>query len=434
MKHLTLTTVLILVIVLSSSSLHSAGAADDKVALGGSLGWEVTFGGTSDDRAFYATATDYGVLVVGSTRSIIADQTVAWALQLDSEGNAVWNKTYPAGSGSEFRYIINLQDGFLLVGNMFPSSVEPDGYVMKIDLQGNPQWNITLGTEKIDRLFGAAKVTDGFVLAGLTQTQENDGNSDVWLTKIDENGNVIWNKTFGWSNDDAARAIATLDGNTFFVAGYTDPLGDGNFDFLILKIDVDGNLITSETYGGDESDKAYAMTTTTDGFVIAGDTRSEGAGDSDALIIKINQDCQKQWSQTFGGSGFDSPTYIKALDDNSGFVVCGTTFSFGNGYRDFWLFTIDNSGNQLSNCTVGRSGYEESYAAVQVSQDNFIVAGWLSQNGQGTPYDFYIVEVEVENIVQWWQTDTVIAAILGVVVFVVVSLLLLKFRLIKKGN
>ncbi len=432
MKYQALTTALILVILFSLCSLQNpAGAADDNVAIGGSLVWEKTFGGTSDDRAFYASATDGGVLVVGSTRSIIVDQTVAWVLKLDDEGNLLWNKTYPAGKGSEFRYIINLQDGFLLVGNMFPVAADPNGFVVKIDSQGNTQWNITLSSEKISRIFGAAKAADGFVFAGLTQTSDN-ALTNVWLIKINENGNIIWNKTFNTSNDDAARSIATQDGYTFFVAGYTDALGDGNFDFLLLKVDSNGNLLGNQTYGGAESDKAYAITPAVDGFVVAGDTRSEGAGDSDALLIKINQDLQQQWSRTFGGSGFDSPTYIKALTDGSGFVVCGVTFSFGNGLRDFWLFTVDNSGNQLASCTVGRSGYEESYAAVEVSYDNFVVAGWVSQTGQGLPYDFYVVNVEVINSVQWWQTSIGVAAILSVLAVLAAGLLLLNWRFSQK--
>jgi hypothetical protein len=435
MKHSNTAAALIIIILATPLLIQNFTNAADNVVNGGNLVWEKTFGGTADDRAYYSTATDNGVLVVGSTRSIIANQTIAWVLRLDGEGNLVWNKTYPAGVGSEFRYIINLDDGFLLVGNMFPSSVDINGFVVKIDGQGNIQWNVTVSKEKINRLFGAAKATDGFVLAGLTQSSDNNGNGDALLIKISENGQVVWNKTYGWSGDDAARSVATLDGDTFYVAGYTDSVGNGNFDFLLLKVDSNGNLLTNQTYGGAESDKAYAIAPTGDGFVIAGDTRSQGAGDSDALIIKVCRECQEQWTHTYGGSNFDSPTYIKALADGSGFVVCGTTFSFGNGYRDFWLLKLDNSRNQLASCTVGRAGYEEAYAAVEVSQNNFVMAGWVSQSLQGQPYDFYVVKIVVENNVAWWQTSTGITLLLGgILAVLVVGSLLLKWKLIKKGK
>jgi hypothetical protein len=435
MKNSTIAATLILLILTAPFFIFKPANAQDNPVKGGSLVWEKTFGGTADERVYYATSTDNGVLVVGSTRSIIDGQTVAWVLRLDGDGKILWNKTYPAGAGSEFRYIINQHDGFLLVGNTFPSGNEPNGYIVKIDAQGNALWNTTLTKGIINRLFGATKAEDGFVLAGLTQASEND-NSDVWLIKITDNGQVMWNKTFGWSGEDAARSVATLDGKTFFVAGYTDSSDNGNFDFLLLKVDSNGNFLTNQTYGGIESDKAYCIDLAVDGFVIAGDTRSEGAGDSDALIIKIDQTGQQQWKHTYGGSGFDSPAYIKELAQESGFVVCGTTFSFGNGNREFWLLKLDNSGNQLVSCTVGRAGYEEAYAAVEVSQNNFVMAGWVSQSLQGQPYDFYVVKVSIENnTVEWWQTGTFIAAIFGgIFAVLVIGLLLFKKALIKKGK
>jgi hypothetical protein len=398
----------LLIVILLINYNQVCFAASDQVAIGGELVWEKTFGGIGDDRAFYAIAIEHGFLVVGSTKSVIENTAVAFIVCLDGDGNQLWNKTYPYAAGSEFRYIINLSDGFLLVGNEFTSNSDPNGFVIKIDNEGNMLWNITLGGERVDRLFSAAKGQDGFLLAGLT---ENTGNSNVWLTKINDNGEIMWNKTFDWSMDDAARATISTTDNAFLVVGYTDSTGNGDYNFLVLKVDNVGNLLWNQTYGGAESDKAYSITKANNGFVVAGDTRSEGAGDSDALIIKIDSQGNLEWEHTFGGSDFDAPTYINALDNGAGYLVGGTTFSYGNGQRDFWLFTIDNSGNLMQSCTIGRSNYEESYAAIQVSDDNFVMAGWTNSIGQGY-YDFYVIEVQLENNIQWWQTNTFIATIL----------------------
>ena len=84
------------------------------------------------------------------------NSTVGWALMLDGEGNAVWNKTYLEGSGTELRYAINLTDGFLFVGNEFFASGEVNGFVVRTDSQGTPVWNTTLGTgEGVNKLFSA---------------------------------------------------------------------------------------------------------------------------------------------------------------------------------------------------------------------------------------------------------------------------------------
>lgn len=397
-------------------------ATSDQVAINGELIWEKTFGGTGDDRAFYATATENGFLIVGSTKSVIENTAVAFAVRLDSDGKQLWNKTYPYNIGSEFRYIINLSDGFLLVGNMFTSNNDPNGFVMKIDNQGNMLWNITLGGESVDRLFSAAKAQDGFVLAGLT---ENISNSNVWLIKIDDSGEVLWNKTFGWSMDDAARAVVSTTDNAFLVAGYTNSIGSGDYDFLVLKIDNSGNLLWNQTYGGTESDKAYSITKTNEEIVVAGDTRSKGAGDSDALIIKIDSQGNLEWEHTFGGGSFDAPTHINTLNNRAGYLIGGTTFSYGNGQRDFWLFTIDDSGNLLQSCTIGRSNYEESYTTIQVSEDNFVMVGWTNSIGQGH-YDFYAIKVKLENSTQWWQANTFIVAIFVIIALLLVGLLLLR--------
>lgn len=402
-------------------------ATSEEVAIGGELIWEKTFGGTGDDRAFYATATNNGTIIVGSTRSIIANQTVAWVISVDDDGKMLWNKTYPSGIGSEFRYIINLEDGFLLVGNQFKTDADIDGFVVRIGMEGKTIWNLTLGGEYTDRLFGAAQGQDGFLLAGLSQTEEDNSNSQVWLIKIDENGKVLWNKTYGWQMDDAARAAAATNDNSFIVAGYTNSMGQGNYDFLALKVDNNGNFLWNHTYGGAESDKAYAITPASNGYVITGDTRSQGAGESDALIIKVDAQGNKLWDKTFGGSGFDVPTYINALKSGQGFVVGGITFSYGNGYRDFWIFMLDNAGNLWQSCTIGRSNYEESYAAVEVSEENFVMAGWTNSIGEGA-YDFYVLKVKVTNNLGWWQTSVFAAAIFGFIAFIVVAVLLLKWR------
>jgi hypothetical protein len=228
-------------------------------------------------------------------------------------------------------------------------------------------------------------------------------------------------------DDDAARAVEATNDKAFVVVGYTNSMGHGNYDFLALKVDSNGNFLWNQTYGGAESDKAYAITPATNGFVIAGDTRSLGAGESDALIMKIDSQGNKLWERTVGGSGFDVPTYISALKNGEGFVVGGITFSYGNGYRDFWIFRLDQSGYLMQSCTVGRSMYEESYAAVEVSEDNFVMAGWTNSIGQGA-YDFYVLKVKVVNNIEWWQTSAFIAAIFGVITFLLAGLLFLKWR------
>ncbi len=384
---------------LSISAVITPAPANSLIAKNANIVWEKTYGGTGDDRAFSATTDENGYLVVGSSTSFEQDKTVAWVLQLDRNGNAVWNRTFSEGSGSEFRCVLDLCDGFLFVGNTVSSSGGTDGYVMRINSEGTPLWNLTLKAGNgVNKLFSAQKTQDDFLLVGLTKSS-NDGDSDVWLVKIDAEGNILWNKTYGGSMDDAGRAVVLTQANCYMIAGYTDSMGNGDYNFLVLKIDASGNALWSKTYGGPQSDKAYAIAPSTGGCVIAGDTRSKGAGDSDAWVIKIDLNGNLLWEKTVGGKEFDAPTCVTFTPDG-GYLVGGTTFSFGNGQRDFWLFKIDDAGKVLWSCTVGRSNYEEAYVVLQAAgnehaENEFFMAGWTNSVGEGR-YDFYAVTLAVE--------------------------------------
>ncbi|MBT0160651.1 hypothetical protein G4O51_11795 [Candidatus Bathyarchaeota archaeon A05DMB-2] len=400
----------------------SSGAVNPQKA---NVLWEKTYGGTGDDRAFYATTAGDGYLVVGSSSSLEQGKTFGWVLRLSHDGNVLWNCTYAEDADSEFRYALSLTDGFLLVGNMFQLSGDIDGYVVKIDDNGAMKWNVTVGGAEVDKLFSATKTQDGFMLVGLTYSFSSN-ESDVWVVKIDLNGNVAWNKNYGWSMDDAGRAIAQTEGNNFVVAGYTDSVGNGDYDFLMLKINAGGNIVWNKTYGGAQSDKAYAIVAASGGCVVAGDTRSKGAGDNDAWVIKVDLNGDLLWDRTVGGSGFDMPSRI-TCPSSGGYVLCGFTFSFGSGQRDFWLFKIDDLGSIQWSSTVGRSEYEEAYVVLETAENEFVMAGWTNSLGMGH-YDYYVVKIDVTN------RDNILLTFLffALVLVAVASVLAVSFFLIRR--
>jgi len=394
-KSLLLLTTLFLVLAVTSVTLLSQNpnirSDPSQTVKNATLIWEKTYGGKGDDRAFHAVKAEDGYLVVGSSTSFTPGETTAWVLRVDSDGNELWNRAFSRNAGSEFRQALTLEDGFLLVGNTFLTSGNTNGYVVKIDKQGNPIWNLTAKKENgLNKLFSACPTQDNFLLAGLAKAPDSE-NSDVWLIKISAQGNLIWNKTFGGATDDAGRAVTPTQDSGCIIAGYTDSTGNGNYDFLTIKTDTSGNLLWNHTYGGTQSDKAYAIAPAADGYVIAGDTRSKGAGETDAWTVKIDFGGNLLWEKAFGGNGFDAPTCIAQASQGE-FLVGGTTFSFGNGQRDFWLFTVEETGSVGWSCTVGRSGYEEAYAVLPVGTGELVMAGWTNSLGEGS-YDFYFVKL-----------------------------------------
>jgi len=355
--------------------------------------WEKTYGGPGDDRAFSIIPADNnGFLIVGSSRSFNMNYTAAWAVRIDSSGNMVWNKTYLEDYGSEFRYAQKTTDGFLLVGNAFFSSGNEDAWILKIDDQGNALWNKTIGGDRFNKVFAAATAPDGFVFAGLADSSKN-GNSCALLLKTDTEGNLLWNKTYEEMQDSAFRTILVTTTGDYVIAGYCDTTQNGNCDSLLMKTDSRGNVIWNETFGGLESDKAYALASSTNGYIIVGETHSNLEADADAFVTKTDLDGRPVWKQTYGGADFDLASAITSTG-NGEYLVAGFTFSYGNGQRDFWFFEIGDLGDLVWSRTCGRKGFEEAYAAVKISDDEFVIGGWTNSIGKGS-YDFYVIRTKI---------------------------------------
>jgi hypothetical protein len=159
----------------------------------------------------------------------------------------------------------------------------------------------------------------------------------------------------------------------------------------------EGNLLWNRTYGGAESEKAYSIAQALDGYLLVGEAESPVSA-TDAWLLKVNSAGQAQWSKIFGGANADSPAYVTGSGDG-GFLVCGFTFSFGAGQRDFWLLKVNGDGQIVFSCTLGDSAFQEAYAVVDNGDGSYVIAGWTDPPnhpelvGKKT-YDFYVAKIE----------------------------------------
>ena len=242
-------------------------------------------------------------------------------------------------------------------------------------------------------------------------TQYADGNHTIQVRAIDNAGNVgsasitvnvqnaqqqVWQKTYGGSNLDWASSIQQTTDGGYIVAGWTESFGAGNMDFYIIKLDSNGNKVWEKTYGGSENDVAYSIQQTSDGgYIVAGGTYSFGAGSADFYIIKLDSNGNKVWGKTYGGSNDEWARSIQQTTDG-GYIVAGTTYSFGAGYDDFYIIKLDSNGDKVWEKTYGGSSYDEAYSIQQTSDGGYIVAGGTSSFGAGSA-DFYIIKTDSEG-------------------------------------
>ena len=154
-------------------------------------------------------------------------------------------------------------------------------------------------------------------------------------SKQNESGDSLWSHTFGGGGYDVCYDVKQIADGGYVLAGRTASFGAGNEDFYLVKTDAGGNSLWSRTYGGSGYEKCYSVIETSEGgYLLAGTTSSFGVGTYDSWLLRVNSAGDSLWSMTFGGS--QGETCFSVLNSNySGYALAGYSFSSENG--DFWL-------------------------------------------------------------------------------------------------
>jgi hypothetical protein len=213
-----------------------------------------------------------------------------------------------------------------------------------------------------------------------------------------------------------------------------DVSGDGNYDFALYELNAVGDVAWNQTYGGADSEKAYSMTDSIDGYVLVGERQSTDAS-TDAWVINVDQAGIRIWDRRIGGPQADSPAYVTQSGDG-GYLIAGFTFSFGEGERDFWLTKLNAQGQVEFSCTQGNTAFQEAYGVVKTNDGNYVMAGWTDPPerpdlvGEAT-YDFYVVKLGVIPENSGFSTLQIIEVV-GAIGLLLTIVLLFKFRFNKK--
>jgi len=321
---------------------------ESDIQRGDSHNWFVkTFGGSeSDVGTSVQQTTNGGYIISGYTYSFGNGKSDVWLIKTDSQGNEEWNQTF-GGSGYEFGHSVQqtTDGGYIITGgtNSFGNG-NFDVWLIKTDSQGNEEWNKTFGGSNNDSGYSVQQTTDGgYIITGFTES--DNGYDDVWLIKTDSQGNEEWNKTFSGSKHDRGHSVQQTTDGGYIITGYTE--SDNGWNVWLIKTDSQGTEEWSKTFGGSPDDRGYSVQQTTDGgYIIGGGTRF-GIGDFDVWLIKTDSGGNEEWNKTFRGSGMDNGNSVQQTTDG-GYIITGSTSSFGNGEDDVWLIKTDSEGNTVS--------------------------------------------------------------------------------------
>ena len=319
-----------------------------KLDKNGSMEWDEIFGEEMTDVARSIIQTkDGGYAVVGSIWTKYVRKQDFWLIKLGENGNKEWEKTFNKDEHDIAHSIIQTKDeGYGIAGGTgkrFWGGV--NCLVMKLDAKGNMEWDNNFGGIGWDEIYSIIQTKSGGFIAAGSAWSKGAGRGDVCIAKLDRRGYLIWTKTFGESDYDDARSIIQTDDGGYAVTGFTVSEDTGDRDVWVIKLNKNGNKAWDRTFGGTSEDWANSIIQTKDrGYMVAGWTSSMGAGKTDVWIIKLNKRGDLVWDRIFGGSEDDEAHSIVQTDDG-GYAVAGWTESKGAGNSDVWVIKLDENGN-----------------------------------------------------------------------------------------
>ncbi|MCB9257552.1 MAG: T9SS type A sorting domain-containing protein [Chitinophagales bacterium] len=295
------------------------------------------------------------------------------------------------------------------------------------------EWETSIGGSGYDKAFSIKQTSDGgYITAGISYSDDadfnlNQGGSDCAIAKLSSTGNLEWTKSFGGTFYEAAKSILqTTDGGYLFVGYSSSSTGDvsnpiGGWDVWVVKLDNLGDIEWEKSLGGTQTEWASSVQQTSDGgYILAGYSRSNNGdvsgnnGSDDCWIVKLNSTGVIQWQKTFGGSENDEATYIQETSDG-GFIFAGHTLSnngnvSGNhGISDSWIVKLDINGTLEWQKTLGGSNTEIAYSISQTTDGGYIVGGFSnSTDGNVSAHpvggNAWIVKLNNTGIIEWQKT------------------------------
>ena len=370
--------------------------------------------------------TDGGFVAVGYARS--SDQTLTenkgkadyWIVKVDSLGELEWQSSFGGNENDIASDAVQTPDGGYLIvggavsfdGDVVGSHGSEDAWVLKLNATGGLEWSKTYGGSSNERIEAIEPTSDGnYVLAGYSDSFDGDidfnhGDFDYWLLKIDGNGNLLWENTFGGSLADWAFDVKEAPDGGFMIAGSTiSTNGDvsnnnGFYDYWIVKTDTGGNLVWENNYGGTLEERAYSISIANDGgAIVAGTSNSadwdvQGSnGSYDFWLAKISGTGDLEWAKCYGGPAIDRAFSVVALADDH-FLAAGFTTSNGgqvsnnHGSFDAWITKFDETGNLLWERNFGGTSGDRFYGIIEKMDGGYAATGLSSSGNNDLPDNF----------------------------------------------
>jgi hypothetical protein len=333
--------------------------------------YELDFGGSGDDRGRSAVVTPLNHVLIAGTYQTETNYTDLYLVEIDINGNFIRDKRFGSALDDVAGCLIKGNDeNYLLGGTTTTSSGTKDMVVYKVNAEGDSIWQKTYGGTNNEDLAHIKATGNGYLITGFTESY-GTGSRDAWLILIDENGNEVWAKTFGGIGRDGGSKITIADDGNYLLFGYTESIGAGDRDFYLLKINQNGSIMWQKTYGSSAYEETYdIIPVASGGYLLFG--HSAGIDiNHDMYAVKINDDGDQIYGEIYGGNAHDGGEAV-LQSSNGEFVHIGSSNSFGNAEQVYMVKT-DNSGEIISEYNYGGASDDAAVCILETSLSYLII-------------------------------------------------------------
>jgi gliding motility-associated-like protein len=255
-----------------------------------------------------------------------------------------------------------------------------------------------LGGTGNDSGYGVSLLPDGNYLVLASTTNSGAGGQDISLTKTNANGEILWSKTYGGSSDEYPGMVIPTNDGGLVIVGTTYSFGSGDRDIYVIRTDAAGNLQWSKVYGGNYTERGFVIRQLLDGnFIVGGSEQSNGAGQYDVFIMKINANNGSIiWSRNIGGSLSDTLTDIVLLDGDELLVSGSTSSTIGSDY-DFYVARLNASGNLIWHKQIRTDEQEHLFGIFPTTDGGYLCFGHIFL----TTWDILAVKLNSAGNIVW---------------------------------
>ncbi len=313
----------------------------------------------------------------------------------------VFQKSY-GGSGTDRGFAVQhtSDGGYIMGGTTYSNGAgQADVYLVKVNSEGNISWTKTYGTTYNEELGDVKQTSDGgYIITG----RKNKDADDVYALKVNSVGSPVWVKAYGRFTvpDVGNSVIQTSDGGYMF----TGKAGSASlYGLCLIKTNSSGDTLWTRNYDDYDEEVGYDVKQTSDGgYIVVGEqTPRFTSNNTDMLMIKTTSTGDTLWTRAYGGAGYETAYGVQQTAEGD-YLIVGRTTSFGSGSYDIYLVKLNPSGNEIWSKTIGSTGNDQGTGIQLTGDGGFVLTGYTSL-GAGSSAAF-VIKMDSSATIEWAKT------------------------------